>query len=102
MKFFIELLHGEIPLKKNIESVDNRGKGIASTGVPNWAQVYAPIFNENDNFSTVGRIKLVGRIYCEKKGFLDKLGKKRLTRAMLDTPEATAIFEDALKNALKK
>jgi hypothetical protein len=106
MKVFIELLHGEIPLKKEIPFIDNRGKGMATIGTPDWAQVFSPVFSEKGSYTTKNSntvtAKFVGRIYIEKKILLEKLGKQRLTKVLLNSPAASAVFEDALKSVLKK
>ncbi len=100
MKVFVEFLHGEIPLKKGVVFVDNRGKGIATIGTPKWAEIFCPVFQKNGNFNTeIGN--LVGRIYLDKKEFLAAIGKKRISRSMLYTPEADTVFKAALKASIK-
>lgn len=101
MKVFIELLHSEIPLKKGVEFVDNWGKQIATDGVPKWANVFSPIFNNKGVYASVGKA-LVGRIYCDVKSLLKELNKKRLTQSLLESAETTAVFDNALKAVIKK
>lgn len=100
MKVFVEFLHGEIPLNKGVGFVDNRGKGIGSIGTPKWAEIFCPVFQKNGNFNTDSG-NLVGRIYLDKKEFLAAVGKKRISRSMLNTPEADTVFKSALKGVVK-